>query len=56
MNEVRCPNCGRLLLKADGLGTKIEIKCPNCKLIVTWPSEKPEIANQGDKKRTIVRE
>ena len=32
MNDVRCPNCNQLLLKADIV--KGEIKCVKCKKII----------------------
>ena len=39
---VRCPNCDRLLFKADGDKSalallSVEIKCPKCKAVVNWP-------------------
>lgn len=33
MNEIRCPYCNKLLLKAKG-ELIIEIKCPKCKEII----------------------
>ena len=33
MDELRCPNCSKLLLKATG-NFEIEIKCPKCKEII----------------------
>ena len=35
MEEKRCPNCKKLLLKAIGK-YKIEIKCPKCKNIIIY--------------------
>lgn len=32
--DVRCPACGRLLFRASGQGTTVEIKC-KCSRIVT---------------------
>lgn len=33
MQEIRCPFCGKLLLKVQG-DAKIEIKCNKCKEII----------------------
>lgn len=38
MIDVRCPKCGRLLFKVNGLGTMIETRCPKCGAMVRWPS------------------
>lgn len=37
--EIRCPNCGKLLMKGDfGHGTKVEVKCPRntCKTLCRY--------------------
>lgn len=43
MIEVRCPQCGKLLFKADGFGSRIEAYCPRCKVQISWPSPRPEV-------------
>jgi phage FluMu protein Com len=36
MQEVHCPECGRMLFKVRGLAL-VETKCPKCKALVQWP-------------------
>lgn len=43
MIDVRCPQCGKLLFKAQGFGTQIEAHCPRCKINLLWPANVAEI-------------
>lgn len=44
--EVRCPECNKLLFKVAGLGARIEIVCARCGTKVLWPSMAPEIVSK----------
>jgi len=38
LKEVRCPNCKKLLLKANVVGT-LEVKCPRCGQVIEYRYE-----------------
>lgn len=38
MIDVRCPQCEKLLFRAEGMGSVIETRCPRCSVTVRWPS------------------
>lgn len=47
MNEIRCPRCNQLLLKADVcIG---EIKCTRCKKIIKIKLENDRVSNTTNK-------
>lgn len=48
--EVKCPKCGRLLLKVTGLA-KVETRCRHCKIMVVWPTL---VSTTGSEGTTIV--
>jgi phage FluMu protein Com len=48
MKDLRCENCGKLLLKKDGSFDTIEIKCNRCGYIQKFNGEKKYVVK--DKK------
>jgi len=45
MQDVRCPNCGRLLCKMEPSTERVELKCPRCgRLVVTLIKIVPVLA------------
>jgi phage FluMu protein Com len=47
VKEIRCPQCGKLLFKAENLGSVIEIQCPRCNTLVRWPAWEAEVSRPG---------
>lgn len=43
MIEIRCPQCNKLLFKAEGFGTQIEGYCWRCKIHILWPSNVAQV-------------
>ncbi|OQB06759.1 MAG: Mu-like prophage protein Com [Parcubacteria group bacterium ADurb.Bin216] len=55
LKEMRCPECNKLLFKADSEGSAVEIKCKNCKNITKIDVSDSRILTVNDREYSYER-